>query len=175
MRVVAGDLRGRRIESPVDDATRPTTDKVREAVFNSLTSLGAIEGAVVWDLFAGTGAMGIEALSRGAERCVFVENNKAALNVLRTNIDALSLDGRTRVVSGSALGQACDDADIVIADPPYGFDKWSELLERLGDCLVVAESGGTLPSVDGWEVLRERKYGRTVVTFLRRTSTQQVP
>ncbi len=175
MRVVAGDLRGRRIESPVDDATRPTTDKVREAVFNSLTSLGAVEGAVVWDLFAGTGAMGIEALSRGAERCVFVENSKSALTVLRANIDALALGTRSRVVSGSAIGQSCDDADIVIADPPYGFDKWNELLERLGKCLVVAESGGTLPSIDDWDVLRERKYGRTVVTFLRRASTQQVP
>ncbi len=175
MRVVAGDLRGRRIESPVDDATRPTTDKVREAVFNSLTSLGAVEGAVVWDLFAGTGAMGIEALSRGAERCVFVENSKSALTVLRANIDVLALGTRSRVVSGSAIGQSCDDADIVIADPPYGFDKWNELLERLGKCLVVAESGGTLPSIDDWDVLRERKYGRTVVTFLRRTSTQQVP
>ena len=175
MRVVAGDLRGRRIESPVDDATRPTTDKVREAVFNSLTSLGAVEGAVVWDLFAGTGAMGIEALSRGAERCVFVENSKSALTVLRANIDALALGTRSRVVSGSAIGQSCHDADIVIADPPYGFDKWNELLERLGKCLVVAESGGTLPSIDNWDVLRERKYGRTVVTFLRRTSTQQVP
>ena len=175
MRVVAGDLRGRRIESPVDDATRPTTDKVREAVFNSLTSLGAVEGAVVWDLFAGTGAMGIEALSRGAERCVFVENSKSALTVLRATIDALALGTRSRVVSGSAIGQSCDDADIVIADPPYGFDKWNELLERLGKCLVVAESGGTLPSIDNWDVLRERKYGRTVVTFLRRTSTQQVP
>ena len=175
MRVVAGDLRGRRIESPVDDATRPTTDKVREAVFNSLTSLGAVEGAVVWDLFAGTGAMGIEALSRGAERCVFVENSKSALTVLRANIDALALGTRSRVVSGSAIGQSCDDADIVIADPPYGFDKWNELLERLGKCLVVAESGGTLPSIDNWDVLRERKYGRTVVTFLRRMSAQQVP
>ena len=175
MRVVAGDLRGRRIESPVDDATRPTTDKVREAVFNSLTSLGAVEGAVVWDLFAGTGAMGIEALSRGAERCVFVENSKSALTVLRANIDVLALGTRSRVVSGSAIGQSCDDADIVIADPPYGFDKWNELLERLGKCLVVAESGGTLPSIDDWDVLRERKYGRTVVTFLRRASTQQVP
>ncbi|MCE2855615.1 MAG: 16S rRNA (guanine(966)-N(2))-methyltransferase RsmD [Ilumatobacteraceae bacterium] len=175
MRVVAGDLRGRRIESPVDDATRPTTDKVREAVFNSLTSLGAVEGAVVWDLFAGTGAMGIEALSRGAERCVFVENSKSALTVLRANIDALALGTRSRVVSGSAIGQSCDDADIVIADPPYGFDKWNELLERLGKCLVVAESGGTLPSIDDWDVLRERKYGRTVVTFLRRMSAQQVP
>jgi 16S rRNA (guanine966-N2)-methyltransferase len=129
----------------------------------------------VWDLFAGTGAMGIEALSRGAERCVFVENSKSALTVLRANIDALALGTRSRVVSGSAIGQSCDDADIVIADPPYGFDKWNELLERLGKCLVVAESGGTLPSIDDWDVLRERKYGRTVVTFLRRMSAQQVP
>jgi 16S rRNA (guanine966-N2)-methyltransferase len=166
MRIVAGDLRGRRIESPVDDATRPTTDKVREAVFNALTSLGVVEGAVVWDLFAGTGAMGIEALSRGAQRCVFVENNRSALNVLRSNIETLGLGSRSRVVSGSALGQSCEDADIVIAD---------DLLARVGDCLIVAESGGSLPAVDGWDVLRERKYGRTMVTFLRRTSSQPVP
>lgn len=78
VRVVAGDLRGRRIEAPTTEATRPTTDKVREAVFNSLRSMDVVEGARVLDLFAGTGAMGIEALSRGAAHCVFVESDRAA-------------------------------------------------------------------------------------------------
>ena len=95
-------MRGRRIESPPGDATRPTTDKVREAVFNALGSLDVIEGASVLDLFAGTGAMGIEALSRGAARCSFVENDRAAVAVLRRNIDALGLGGRADVVVSDA-------------------------------------------------------------------------
>ena len=98
MRVVSGELRGRRIESPVGDATRPTTDKVREAVFNALGSAGILDGATVLDLFAGTGAMGIEALSRGAQRCVFVERDRNALATLRRNIDSLGLAERSEKI-----------------------------------------------------------------------------
>ena len=102
VRVVAGDLRGRRIEAPTTEATRPTTDKVREAVFNSLRSMEVVEGARVLDLFAGTGAMGIEALSRGAAHCVFVESDRAALAVLRTNLQQLGVADKSTVISGDA-------------------------------------------------------------------------
>lgn len=172
MRVVAGELRGRRIESPRSEATRPTTDKVREAVFNSLNSMGEIIDAVVVDLFAGTGALGIEALSRGAARCTFVEIDRDALAVLRRNVTALGLAERAQVVGADANSAVIpSDATLVMADPPYGFDRWTALLERIGrsapGALVVAESAEELAPPEGWDVVRSRRYGRTVTTFLR--------
>lgn len=168
MRVVAGDLKGRRIEAPVSDATRPTTDKVREAVFNALGSLDVVEGAHVMDLFAGTGAMGIEALSRGASHCVFVENDRAALGVLRKNIETLGLGDRSSVVSSDAVMAASrqEGIDLVIADPPYGYKEWEKLLTDISAPLVVLESDRPIGHINGWETVREKKYGRTFVAFL---------
>ncbi|MBU3704703.1 MAG: 16S rRNA (guanine(966)-N(2))-methyltransferase RsmD, partial [Ilumatobacteraceae bacterium] len=134
MRVVAGELRGRRIDAPDGDSTRPTTDKVREAVFNALGSLGAVDDALAVDLFAGSGALGIEALSRGASRCVFVENDRRALDVLRGNLESLGLGGQSTVVvvdlvressvGGSLrLRELLADVTLVLADPPYGFSN----------------------------------------------------
>lgn len=170
VRVVAGDLRGRRIEAPVTDATRPTTDKVREAVFNALGSLGVVEGARVVDLFAGTGAMGIEALSRGAAHCVFVEKDRAALQVLRTNIKNLGLESRTTVISGDAehISAQQRDVDVFIADPPYGYNDWAPLLDGVEAGLVVLESDRPVGEIAEWETIREKKYGRTFVAFLQR-------
>lgn len=168
MRVVAGDLRGRRIEAPVSEATRPTTDKVREAVFNALGSLGVIDGASILDLFAGTGAMGIEALSRGADHCVFVEKDRDALRILRSNIDNLGLAGRSTVIAGDAVtvGAQQRSVDVVIADPPYGFTDWQTLLRDVTATLVVLESDKPIGEIAGWETVREKKYGRTFVSFL---------
>ena len=95
MRVVSGQLRGRRLVSPEGRDTRPTTEKVREAVFNALGSLDLVDDAEVIDLYAGTGALGLEALSRGAARCTFVENDRAALEALRHNIDHLGVADRS--------------------------------------------------------------------------------
>lgn len=169
VRVVAGDLRGRRIEAPVSDATRPTTDKVREAVFNALGSLDVVAGARVMDLFAGTGAMGIEALSRGAQHCVFIENDKSALSVLKKNIQNLGVEARSTVLAMSAQAGASQhtDIDLVIADPPYGFNDWSHLLLGISAPLVVLESDRPIGDISGWETIREKKYGRTFVAFLR--------
>jgi 16S rRNA (guanine966-N2)-methyltransferase len=177
MRVIAGSLRGRRIESPRGDATRPTTDKVREAVFNSLGSLDVVVGATVVDLFAGTGAMGIEALSRGATRCTFVERDRNALAVLVSNISALGLEGKSQVVSGDASSSryASIECDLLIADPPYGFDRWQELLDVVRASFVVCESGDSIGEVSGWEVVREGRYGRTMVTFLRPSPSRTAP
>jgi 16S rRNA (guanine966-N2)-methyltransferase len=169
MRVVAGEFGGRRLVAPEGTATRPTTDRVREAIFNSLTSAGLLEGAVVADLYAGSGAVGIEALSRGAARCTFVERDRAALRALDENLAALDLSGRTRVLASDALSVASTiDADIVFADPPYDFRAWDDLLGRVGADLVVAESGAAIDPPGGWAVLRDRRYGRTCVTFLER-------
>jgi 16S rRNA (guanine966-N2)-methyltransferase len=175
MRVVAGELGGRRLVTPVGTSTRPTTDRVREAVFNSLGSAGLLAGALVADLFAGSGAIGIEALSRGAERCVFVERDRNALRALDDNLDALALRDRSKVVAADAVSAAATiDADIVFADPPYDFDDWALLLDRVRADLVVAESGSTIGPVDGWEATREKRYGRTWVTFLERRATVDV-
>lgn len=170
MRVVAGELRGRRLVAPVGDATRPTTDKVREAVFNSLASMGVVDGAEVLDLFAGSGAMGIEAISRGAAHCTFVERDRAALAALRANISTLGIDERTAVVAADARSWPgrTRPFDLVIADPPYSFDGWNELLESLSTGYAVCEAGREVAPPPGWESLRVRRYGRTTVTVLGR-------
>ncbi|MGA7756823.1 MAG: 16S rRNA (guanine(966)-N(2))-methyltransferase RsmD [Ilumatobacteraceae bacterium] len=171
MRVVAGELGGRRLVAPDGTSTRPTTDRVREAVFNSLGSAGVLDGAIVADLFAGSGAIGIEALSRGAAHCVFVERDRAALRALDDNLDALDLRDRSRVVAADAATAAATiDADIVFADPPYEFDGWADLLGRVTSDLVVAESGAEIEPPPGWSVERTKRYGRTRVTFLERAA-----
>jgi len=171
MRVVAGELGGRRLVAPLGASTRPTSDKVREAVFNSLDSAGLIDGAAVLDLFAGSGAMGIEALSRGAARCDFVEHDARALDALRQNLDALGLAARARVHRVDALrGAPRAHFDLAIADPPYQFDKWPELIAVLDADVLVAESDREIEPVDGWELVRARRYGRTFVTQLRQVA-----
>jgi 16S rRNA (guanine966-N2)-methyltransferase len=169
MRVVAGELRGRRLAAPPDGTVRPTTDKVREAVFNALASLDVVVGARVADLYAGSGALGIEALSRGADHCTFVERGRSALVTLRANIATLRLGERARVVAGDALTFAKQlDVDLAFADPPYGFDDWPRLLAAVRADLVVAEASGAVAPPTGWEQGRVKRYGRTWVTFLHR-------
>jgi 16S rRNA (guanine966-N2)-methyltransferase len=170
MRIVAGELRGRRLAAPADGSIRPTTDKVREAIFNALASLDVIVDARVADLYAGTGALGIEALSRGAAHCTFVERARASLASLNDNIRSLGLGDRARVVVGDPVTVASRlDVDVVFADPPYGFDDWPRLLAAFGPervRLVVAEAAGPVAAPAGWEQGRVKRYGRTWVTFL---------
>lgn len=169
MRVVAGELRGRRIEAPDGYDVRPTTDKVREAVFNALGSLDLVRDATVADLFSGTGALGIEALSRGAAHCTFVERDRSAIRTLRDNLETLGLADRARIVTGDALVMSKGiDVDLLVADPPYDFDRWSDLLAVVDAPFVVAESGREIEPRDGWNVVRSRRYGRTWITFLER-------
>jgi 16S rRNA (guanine966-N2)-methyltransferase len=175
VRVVAGSVRGRRISAPPGTDTRPTTDRVREAMFNALGSLGAVDGAVVVDLFAGSGALGIEALSRGAASAHFVESDRRAVAVIEENLTTLGLDDRG-VVLRRPVEAALDDLpvplDLVLADPPYDFDGWATLLDQVAprladDGLVVIESGRAIDLPPGWERVRERTYGGTVVLFAR--------
>lgn len=169
MRVVAGELGGRKLVSPEGTSTRPTTDRVREAVFNALGSAGMIDGAVVADLFAGTGAVGIEAISRGAAHCTFVERDRNALRALEENIDTLDLRDRSRVMRSDAMQAAVTlDVDIVFADPPYDFEGWATLLANVRADFVVAESGRGFEEQPGWTVTRSKRYGRTWVSFLER-------
>lgn len=170
IRVVSGEFGGRKLVVPDGLATRPTTDKVRQAVFNSLDSAGLIDGAAVVDLFAGSGALGIEALSRGAATCVFVERDRAALHALRANISTLGLEQRTTVVTSDvpAWVPALRGIDLALIDPPYEFDGWEQLLTVLQVPDVVAEAGRPIEPPEGWEAVRSRRYGRTWVTQLER-------
>ena len=168
MRIVAGSARGRRLVVPEGSTTRPTTDRVREATFNALFSLGAIEDATFVDLFAGSGALGLEALSRGAAHVTFVERDRGALTALRKNITTLGFDDQATVVTTDALRwiAAAGHHDVVIADPPYGFDSWQLLLSTVEADLVVCESNVAVEAPQDWVLVRERTYGSTVVTIL---------
>lgn len=195
MRVVAGSARGARLRAPAGRCTRPTSDRVKEAMFSMLNSLGAIEGAAVVDLFAGSGSLGIEALSRGAASVVFVDRDPRAIDALLANLAAagivgstgtvgptqrgtgLASDGRARVLRGDSLRYASSapPADIALLDPPYAYADWPVLLERIGSfaSLVVIEtaSGPEVPAaldrLPGWEVLRTKSYGSTLVMLVR--------
>jgi 16S rRNA (guanine966-N2)-methyltransferase len=147
MRVLAGELGGRRLASPPADVARPTTERVREALFDSLASWGSIQDSVVLDLFAGTGALGIEALSRGASGACFVERSHRMVSVLRHNLEDLGLRERSVVVPrevlswlrsssgmphGFGTSQEGPEAPLLVfADPPYGFTGWQNLMDLL--------------------------------------------
>jgi 16S rRNA (guanine966-N2)-methyltransferase len=180
MRVVAGSARGRVLVAPPGLATRPTADRVREAVFNALHSLGVLEGADVVDCFAGSGALGIEALSRGAAHVTFTEPDAAARRAINENLTVAGAADRADVRPQTAERLLADAAtaghrfDLVLLDPPYGFEEWRGLLAAVGevvavDGVVVMESDRaiTVPVETGLEVTRSRRYGSTVVTFAR--------
>ena len=172
MRIVGGELSGRRIVAPRDETIRPTSDRAREAIFNMLYSLGLPKGCKVVDLFAGSGALGIEALSRGADEASFVDISSEACGTIKDNLNGLGLYGK--VIQGDALqGLESLNVDLVLADPPYGFDDWTRLLTAAGRALVVAESDSAIEPLEGWEVLRSRKYGRAIVTILRSTEADK--
>ena len=174
MRVVAGELGGRKLVAPDGLTTRPTTDRVREALFNSLAAHGLIEDAVVVDLYAGSGALGIEALSRGAARCTFVERDRDALKALRENISSLRLADRATVVTSDVMAwvPAARGIDIALIDPPYTFDTWPELLGRLHAHYAVCESGREVSAPPVWQVWRAKRYGRTWSTVLERADDE---
>lgn len=142
MRVIAGEFRSRRIKSLPGMETRPTPDRLRESLFNIVA--GEVPGAVFLDAYAGTGAVGIEALSRGATRTIFLEKNKAALAVIRENLESLGVLSRAAVIAGPALRElGRHRADIVFLDPPYPLEsEYRQALELIGRArpkLVIAQ------------------------------------
>jgi 16S rRNA (guanine966-N2)-methyltransferase len=169
MRVVGGEARGRRLLAPPGTKTRPTSDRVREAVFDMLASLGGVEGLAVADLFAGSGALGVEALSRGAGSCAFVESDPAAVRVIADNLRQIGLNGG-EIVRDDVLRwvERAGPVDIALMDPPYAFDRWDDLFARLDAAVAVVESDRPVDPGPGWEVLREKHYGDTVVLVIRR-------
>lgn len=162
MRIVGGAARGRRLHAPKGADVRPTSDRTRESIFNVLMSLGGVEGARVLDLFAGTGALGIEALSRGAEHATFVDRDVV---LVQANLAAVGLAERATVTKADVLRwlESAPPVDVAFADPPYAFDDWPTLLTRLDAALVVIESDRPIDPGDRWRVLRTKQYGSTVV------------
>lgn len=177
MRVIAGEWRGRKLVAPKNDTTRPTADRTRETLFSMLTSrLGSFEGLVVADLFAGSGALGIEALSRGAGQCLFAEQDRDALDALRSNLSSLGATPRADVRAGSVLGlgPAKRTYDLLMFDAPYGTGAASVALDkmnRLGwigpDSWVSVETAHSETiDVAGFAVDTERKVGKARLTLL---------
>lgn len=167
MRVIAGRLKGRRLPSPEGDDIRPTSDRAREAMFNALGSRLELVDASVVDLFAGTGALGIEAWSRGASSVTFVEQDRQAVRRIGELLDEFGVTG-SRVITADALRWVAATppvVDVVFADPPYAFDEWEALLTPVDAQMVVAESDRPVRA-PGWDVVREANYGLTVVTML---------
>jgi 16S rRNA (guanine(966)-N(2))-methyltransferase RsmD len=171
MRVIAGDLRSRRIAGISGDATRPTSDRLRETLFDILAS--RIRGATFLDAYAGTGAVGIEALSRGAAHAWFLERSRAALQVLRQNLASLDLEARSSVIAGPALlSIARFAAAIVFLDPPYTLDRELpaalDLLAATPPPLVVAQHSIRVPIPETFGVLRRTrvvKQGDNALSF----------
>lgn len=177
MRVIAGQWRGRALAAPPGATTRPTADRTREALFSMLQSrLGSFEGLAIADIFAGTGALGLEALSRGGARGLFVEQDRAAVKVLRANIAALAAPADVLPVAVSALGPAPFACDLLLFDPPYrsgGAGALLERLTRLGWASAAAwASVETAREEDvaaqGWIVDAERPAAKAKLTLLRR-------
>lgn len=179
MRIIAGEWRGRPIEAPHGDATRPTSDRAREGLFSMLASrLGTFEGLRAADLFAGTGALGIEALSRGAAHCTFVEKDRGALAILQQNVARFSALDRADIRAqgleyASLPAQPCD---ILFLDPPYASGLAEMGLGRVCNAgwvaptgLVSLETNGErLTTPTGFSVEAERRFGKAHILLLRR-------
>ncbi|HVY90606.1 MAG TPA: 16S rRNA (guanine(966)-N(2))-methyltransferase RsmD [Hyphomonadaceae bacterium] len=188
MRIVGGNFKGRALRAPDGAGTRPTSDRARESLFNVLAHAEwapPLEGARVIDTFAGSGALGLEAISRGAAFCLFIETDAAARGIIRDNIEALQLFGITRIHRRSATDLGPKPAglgapfDLVFMDPPYALNLVPPALSQLqqgawitGDALVVAETSAREPApvAPGWIALDERVYGAARVSFLRPAS-----
>ena len=177
MRVISGQWRGRPLVAPKGEATRPTADRTREALFSMLASrIGTFEGLAVADLFAGSGALGIEALSRGAASCLFVEQDRAALDALKANLAKLGARGDVRATSVLSLGPASAALDVVMMDPPYGSGAGLVALEKLTRLgwigpatwvsIETAKPEEIAPS--GFAVDASRVHGKARLTLLRR-------
>lgn len=173
MRIIAGTYRGHRISAPRGVDTRPTSDRVRESAFNLI---GPVEGATVLDLFAGSGALGLEALSRGAAACTFVESDRGACRTINANLDKLGLEAIVLCQDVlRALARERGTFDLVLCDPPYGFDGHDRLAPQLvrvlaPDGLLVYESSGRAepPDVPGLAARTSRKYGSARLTLFTR-------
>ena len=176
MRIISGEYRGRKLESPRNNDIRPTTDKVKEAMFSIL--MPHLNGARWLDLFSGTGGLGLEALSRGADFCVFCDNDRISVALTKENIKKCGAESKSKVVQGDymkALEHSDEKFDVIIIDPPYAsgiYEKCLSSIEKLdllddeGIIILEHEKNVELPiSVGKYSKLKERKYGITVLSL----------
>ncbi len=178
MRVISGSAKGRKLIAPPGFDTRPTTDRVKESIFNIISPY--LPAKSVLDLFSGSGALGIEALSRGSERAVFVENDKAAIGITRHNLELARVSDRADVVFGDFceyLGRAIGQFDIIFLDPPYNTGLLTSAIEKIAENnllsdngIIVAESEymGEEPDNGHYDIIKYAKYGKTTVFVLRK-------
>lgn len=186
MRIVGGEFKGRRLKAPRGLKTRPTSEKVREALFDILG--GRVEGSVFLDLYAGTGAVGLEALSRGARETVFIEAEGQTVAVLKENLRALGLEERASVLVLPAeralrvLRDGGGELDLAFCDPPYADPLWPDLLAHLGEALPLCSGGllvlehaaRTVPATpEGFERVRNYKYGDTGLVVMRKVRSEE--
>lgn len=179
MRVISGKYKGRKLETPLDQSVRPTTDKVREAVFDIL--MNDVDEAVFCDLFSGSGAMGIEALSRGAKKCIFCDTDRASIRLIKMNLRICGAGDEAAVITGDfrkCLRRITDKVDIFYIDPPYESGLYGEALTQIeildllsDDGIIIAEHDSRVEvpeSTDTLEKIRDHRYGKTVVTVYRK-------
>ncbi len=181
MRIVGGEFRGRPLATPRSNSIRPTTDRTREALFNILSHRFAdkLDGARVLDLFAGTGALGLEALSRGASFCLFIEELAEGRGLIRSNVESFGLTGRSKIFRRDAtgLGEAgtMQPFGLLFADPPYGKGLGERALQSaqgggwlLPGALCIVEEAAAVPFApgQGFSVIDERGYGETVIRII---------
>jgi 16S rRNA (guanine966-N2)-methyltransferase len=183
MRVIGGRSRGRRLSAKLPKSIRPTSDRVREAIFDILGSQGGVVDLRVVDLFCGSGALGVEALSRGAESATFVDLDPDALQAVQQNVDAVGLaDADVTLVRAALPGwlrgpgpTAARTFDLALCDPPYDYAEWPALLDALDAETVVMESSSPIALPDTWVVARERRYGGTLITVAHQRGDAAAP
>lgn len=176
MRIIAGDYKGRKLYGPKDQEIRPTTDKVKEAVFSILTN--EIYESIVLDLFAGTGNLGLEALSRGAKRCYFGDHSRESLSLIKENIHHCRAEDKSTVLAGDfkkALSRVPEQCDLIFLDPPYGDGLLPQCLAQIRELDLLAEGGMIIcehkkeekmeEELSGFTKVKERRYGRVVVSI----------
>lgn len=171
IRIISGAAKGRNIDVPKEAKTRPTTDRVREAMFNSLYKLGdppVPQDSKVLDLFAGSGALGIEALSRGASSATFVDHDSDAIKTVHSNLSQLGLRDSAEIIRFDAMSylKTLDlSHDLVFLDPPFAFDNWTELLKLLENCkiLVIGSDREIEVPDETWEIVKAAKYSSTYI------------
>jgi len=180
MRIISGTSKGRKLVTPRSQSLRPTSDRVKESIFNILRV--EMEGKVVLDLFAGTGNLGIEALSRGAKKAIFVEKGRQATRLIQRNLTQLGLEERSEILPKDAnraigiLKQRGESFDLILMDPPYEKGLIQKTLMKLSlhpiyhkDSILVIEHNRREPLPDtmaGWNLIRQRRIGDTLISFL---------
>ena len=178
VRVISGSARGLKLNTPGDERVRPTTDRVKESMFNIVQDW--VYDSQVLDLFAGSGALGIEALSRGASQAVFCDNSLDSIKIIKSNIEKARVADRSQIVSGDFkrclrdMGAKNQSFDMIFVDPPYYKGLFEEVLDTIRACKILKKDGivivehdakRTIGQVEGLEVYKEKKYGITMLTF----------